>query len=113
MKKNESKFLDNVFFSIVMEIKTLPQQIKKSKHLLKATIIAHISACLFITLVSFVKLFGQRLIFGPRSRKMKPSNIMIILVILPVTLLLILDFAYVVFPFSTQSYCSRVRSLAC
>lgn len=28
MKKNQSKFLDNVFFSIVMEIKTLPQQIK-------------------------------------------------------------------------------------
>lgn len=77
---------------------------KNSKHLLQATIITHISACLFITPVSFVKLFGQRLIFGPNSSKMKSLNIIIIKVILPVILLLILHFANVVFPFSTPSY---------
>lgn len=77
---------------------------KKSKHLLQATIIAHLSACQFVTPVSFVKLFGKRLIFGPKSSKMKPLNITIILVILPVILLLIPDFTYVVFPFSAQSY---------
>lgn len=88
-----------------MEIKkNIATANEKSKRLLQATIVAHTSACLCVTPVSFVKLFGQGLIFVPKSRKMKPLSIMIILAILPVILLLVLDFAYVVLPFSTQRY---------